>query len=126
MTAEQRVEWEAEVRSLYDGMVRIVMTRTWAKLIDFESGWRDAVVWTIKSCLGRIPTAAARSGSSVNALNLRDAQEPGRCGSGVRRGSRHRQRTMGESGSTCLNVVAPTPRSPRRWCATAKRLGWAE
>jgi hypothetical protein len=26
MTAEQRVEWEAEVRSLYDGMVRIVIT----------------------------------------------------------------------------------------------------
>jgi len=37
MTAEQRVEWEAEVRSLYDGMVRIVMTPTWAKLIDFET-----------------------------------------------------------------------------------------
>jgi hypothetical protein len=30
-----RVEWEAEVRSLYDGMVRIVVTPTWAKLIDF-------------------------------------------------------------------------------------------
>ena len=27
MTPEQRVEWEAEVRSLYDGMVRIVVTR---------------------------------------------------------------------------------------------------
>src|SRR5215208_6409145 len=26
MTPEQRVEWEAEVRSLYDGMVRIVVT----------------------------------------------------------------------------------------------------
>ncbi|GAB0108270.1 pyridoxamine 5'-phosphate oxidase family protein [Nocardia sp. JMUB6875] len=37
MTAEQRVEWEAEVRSLYDGMVRIVITPTWAKLIDFET-----------------------------------------------------------------------------------------
>ena len=38
MTPEQRVEWEAEVRSLYhDGMVRIVVTPTWAKLIDFES-----------------------------------------------------------------------------------------
>ena len=36
MTPEQRVEWEAEVRSLYDGMVRIVVTPTWAKLIDFE------------------------------------------------------------------------------------------
>jgi hypothetical protein len=37
MTAEQRVEWEAEVRSLYDGMVRIVITPTWAKMIDFET-----------------------------------------------------------------------------------------
>jgi hypothetical protein len=38
MTPEQRVAWEAEVRSLYhDGMVRIVVTPTWAKLIDFET-----------------------------------------------------------------------------------------
>jgi hypothetical protein len=38
MTPEQRVEWEAEVRSLYhDGMVRIVVIPTWAKLIDFET-----------------------------------------------------------------------------------------
>jgi hypothetical protein len=36
MSAEQRVEWEAQVRSLYDQMVRIVVTPTWAKLIDFE------------------------------------------------------------------------------------------
>jgi hypothetical protein len=37
MTPEQRVEWEAGVRSLYDAMVRIVVTPTWAKLIDFET-----------------------------------------------------------------------------------------
>ena len=37
MTPEQRVEWEANVRSLYDAMVRIVVTPTWAKLIDFET-----------------------------------------------------------------------------------------
>jgi hypothetical protein len=37
MTPEQRFEWEAEVRSLYDGMVRIVVTPTWVKLIDFET-----------------------------------------------------------------------------------------
>lgn len=43
MTAEQRVEWEAEIRSLYDGMVRIVITPTWAKLIDFESTLPTAV-----------------------------------------------------------------------------------
>jgi hypothetical protein len=38
MTAEQRVAWEAEVRSLYqEGMVRVVVTPSWAKLIDFET-----------------------------------------------------------------------------------------
>ncbi|WP_409462419.1 pyridoxamine 5'-phosphate oxidase family protein [Amycolatopsis sp. GA6-003] len=44
MTPEQRVEWEAEIRSLYvDGMVRIVVTPTWAKLIDFETTLPSAV-----------------------------------------------------------------------------------
>ena len=43
MTPEQRVEWEAEVRSLYDGMVRIVVTPTWVKLIDFETTLPTAV-----------------------------------------------------------------------------------
>jgi hypothetical protein len=43
MSAEQRVEWEAEVRSLYDGMVRVVVTPTWAKLIDFETTLPTAV-----------------------------------------------------------------------------------
>jgi Pyridoxamine 5'-phosphate oxidase len=44
MTPEQRTEWEAEVRSLYhDGMVRIVVTPTWAKLIDFETTLPSAV-----------------------------------------------------------------------------------
>ncbi|MFF7640731.1 pyridoxamine 5'-phosphate oxidase family protein [Streptomyces canus] len=44
MTPEQRVEWEAEVRSLYhDGMVRIVVTPTWAKLIDFKTTLPSAV-----------------------------------------------------------------------------------
>jgi hypothetical protein len=37
MTPEQRVEWEAGVRDLYDSMVRIVVTPTWVKLIDFET-----------------------------------------------------------------------------------------
>ncbi len=41
---EHRVEWEAEVRSLYhEGMVRIVVTPTWAKLIDFETTLPSAV-----------------------------------------------------------------------------------
>jgi hypothetical protein len=43
MTSEQRVEWEAEVRSLYDGMVRIVVTPTWAKLIDFDTTLPTAI-----------------------------------------------------------------------------------
>jgi hypothetical protein len=43
MTAEQRAAWETEVRSLYDGMVRIVVTPTWAKLIDFETTLPSAV-----------------------------------------------------------------------------------
>ncbi|NMN95487.1 pyridoxamine 5'-phosphate oxidase family protein [Antrihabitans stalactiti] len=43
MTPEQRVEWEAQVRSLYDGMVRIVITPTWVKLIDFETTLPSAV-----------------------------------------------------------------------------------
>ena len=43
MTAEQRVHWEAEVRSLYKSMVRIVVTPTWAKMIDFETTLPSAV-----------------------------------------------------------------------------------
>jgi Pyridoxamine 5'-phosphate oxidase len=43
MTPEQRIEWEADVHSLYDGMVRIVVTPTWAKLIDFETTLPSAV-----------------------------------------------------------------------------------
>ena len=43
VTPAQRVEWEAEVRSLYDGMVRIVVTPNWAKLIDFETTLPSAV-----------------------------------------------------------------------------------
>lgn len=38
MTPEQRQEWEAEIKATYvDGMVRIVVRPTWAKLIDFET-----------------------------------------------------------------------------------------
>ncbi|MET8227656.1 pyridoxamine 5'-phosphate oxidase family protein [Streptomyces sp. NPDC005301] len=44
MTPDQRTAWEAEVRSLYyDGMVRIVISPTWAKLIDFENTLPSAV-----------------------------------------------------------------------------------
>ena len=42
-TPEQRVQWEAEVRSLYDGMVRIVIPPAWVTLIDFETTLPTAV-----------------------------------------------------------------------------------
>lgn len=43
MTPEQRTHWEADVRALYDRMVRIVVAPTWAKLIDFETTLPSAV-----------------------------------------------------------------------------------
>jgi hypothetical protein len=44
MTPEQRQGFEDEVRSLYvDGMVRIVVRPTWAKLIDFENTLPTAI-----------------------------------------------------------------------------------
>ncbi|MFE2168721.1 pyridoxamine 5'-phosphate oxidase family protein [Streptomyces sp. NPDC059447] len=43
MTPARRAEWEAEVRSLYREMARIVVTPTWAKLIDFETTLPSAV-----------------------------------------------------------------------------------
>ncbi|GAB1511341.1 pyridoxamine 5'-phosphate oxidase family protein [Actinophytocola sp. KF-1] len=55
MTAEQRVEWEAEVRALYDGMVRIVVTPTWATLIDFETNLPSAVEELIRRRAERQP-----------------------------------------------------------------------
>src|SRR3954468_3743761 len=62
MTPEQRVEWEAEVRSLYhDGMVRIVVTPTWAKLIDFETTLPSAVAELVRQ---RDARRRAASGAS--------------------------------------------------------------
>ncbi len=55
MTPEQRVHWEAEVRSLYDGMVRIVVTPTWAKMIDFETTLPSAVEELIRARAERQP-----------------------------------------------------------------------
>ena len=55
MTPEQRVEWEANVRALYDGMVRIVVTPTWAKLIDFETTLPSAVEELIQKQAERQP-----------------------------------------------------------------------
>ena len=43
MTLEQRAEWETEIRSLYDSMVRIVVKPTRAKLIDFDETLPTAV-----------------------------------------------------------------------------------
>ena len=43
MTPQQRAAWEAEVRSLDDGMVRVVVTPTWAKLVDVGTTLPSAV-----------------------------------------------------------------------------------
>jgi hypothetical protein len=43
MTPEQRAEWEVGVKSLYDGMVRVIVKPTWAKLIDFETTLPTAI-----------------------------------------------------------------------------------
>jgi hypothetical protein len=63
MTPEQRVAWEAEVRSLYDGMVRIVVTPTWAKLIDFETTLPSAVEELIRQRDQRGPSMQTASRS---------------------------------------------------------------
>jgi len=41
--AEGFAEWEANVRGLYDRMARIVITPTWAKLIDFQTTLPSAI-----------------------------------------------------------------------------------
>jgi type II secretory pathway component PulJ len=65
MTPEQRVEWEREVRSLYaDGMVRIVVTPTWAKLIDFETTLPTPVQELIEQRSARQAVSAGRAGSA--------------------------------------------------------------
>ncbi|MFJ8014111.1 pyridoxamine 5'-phosphate oxidase family protein [Streptomyces sp. NPDC096339] len=56
MTPEQRAEWEAEVRSLYREMVRIVVTPTWAKLIDFETTLPSAVEELLRERESREPS----------------------------------------------------------------------
>ena len=43
MTPEQRTEWEAGVRSLYDAMYRIRVVPRWAKVLDFETTLPSAV-----------------------------------------------------------------------------------
>jgi uncharacterized pyridoxamine 5'-phosphate oxidase family protein len=43
MTPEQRKEWEAGVRSLYDAMYRIRVVPRWAKVLDFETTLPSAV-----------------------------------------------------------------------------------
>jgi hypothetical protein len=65
MTAGQRLEWESEVRSLYDGMVRIVMTPTWAKLIDFETTLPSAVEELLQQRAQRQQHSQQQSGNSV-------------------------------------------------------------
>ena len=43
MTPEQRAEWEVGVKALYEGMVRVVVKPTWAKLLDFETTLPTAI-----------------------------------------------------------------------------------
>ena len=43
MTDERKAAFETGVRALYDSMVRIAVTPTWAKLIDFETTLPSAV-----------------------------------------------------------------------------------
>jgi hypothetical protein len=61
MTAEKRVEWEAGVRALYESMVRIVVTPTWAKLIDFE----ETVPTAVEELVARRQSATDECSSSV-------------------------------------------------------------
>jgi hypothetical protein len=56
MTPEQRVEWEAGVRSLYESMVRIVVKPTWAKMIDFEETLPSAVEELVRAQAARQAT----------------------------------------------------------------------
>ncbi len=58
MTPEQRVVWESEVRSLYGSMVRIVVTPTWVKLIDFETTLPSAVEELVRRRAERQPASA--------------------------------------------------------------------
>src|SRR3954451_25326451 len=83
MTPEQRVEGEAEVRSLYDGMVRIVVTPTWAKLIDFETTLPSAVEELVRQRDERQGRGWAPPPSA-----------PGRTGGGSRSGSIASWRTI--------------------------------
>ena len=48
MTEDQYPEWVASVRGLYDEMVVITITPTWAKLLDFETTLPEAVEHLIK------------------------------------------------------------------------------
>ena len=56
MTPEQRAEWEAGVRALYDTMVHIVVTPTWAKPIDFDETLPTAVEELIAARSNSRPT----------------------------------------------------------------------
>lgn len=53
MTPEQYAEWEAGVRGLYDQMVVIRVTPTWAKLLDFETTIPQAVEELMEAKAGR-------------------------------------------------------------------------
>lgn len=74
MTPEQRVEWAAEVRSLYDRMVQILITPTWAKPIDFET--------TLPSALEELARQPGRASARLTAVVCPKDQHPARPGPG--------------------------------------------
>lgn len=66
MSAQQRAEWEREVRSLYKQMVRIVVIPTWAKLIDFQTTLPSAVEELIVQRTEREHAISAASDGSTS------------------------------------------------------------
>ena len=64
MTPEQRVEWEAGVKALYRSMVRIVVTPTWAKMIDFDETLPTPVEQLVREQAERSVTPSSTGGGS--------------------------------------------------------------
>ncbi|MGW2236915.1 hypothetical protein [Streptomyces sp. NPDC001759] len=64
MPPSKHVEWEAEVRSLHDGMLSIDVPATWATLLGFETTLPIAVERTLRIAM---PAQAATSASGRSA-----------------------------------------------------------
>lgn len=108
MTPEQRVEWAAEVRSLYDGMVRIVITPTWVKLIDFHTTLPSAVQELVEQREGRRFV--------VTAGHLAGAEWPDRAGpesrAGRPNGSRRQGSPLPTVGTSAFSIARLRPARP--------------